>query len=153
MKVELVEKDDSIKFNLRSEQKIVNLMGLYQYKFDYAGTPVFKPSGGKERYLYWSPRQYEWMVTCRRYFSLLIKVLFSNIDLLEIYLGQFNLQIGGGVLSKLPFLRSSCTEKYPQNCKDKWGAQYNTFKLNLTCGNTLILFLQMNIKLAFRCNT
>ena len=63
VRVELFNKDDSIKFNLQSVQKMGNLMGSYQYKFDYAGKPVFKQVGGKERYLYWSQKQSEWMVT------------------------------------------------------------------------------------------
>ena len=48
--------------------------------------------------------------------------------------GSFSLQIGGGILSELPFLRSSCKEKNPHNCKDEWEAEYYTFDLNLICG-------------------
>ena len=118
-------------------------MGSYQYKFEYAGTPVFKQAGGKERYLYWSQKQSEWMVTFQGYFSLFFlkyKLLVTSL-FYKFICGNLPLQIGGGVLSKLPFLRSPCTERYPQYCKDKWGAQYDTFDLNLTCGNTIIGFL------------
>ena len=66
VKIELVDKDDSIIFNLRSGHKIGSILGTYQYKFDYDGKPVFKQSGGQERYLYWSPANAEWMVTFHR---------------------------------------------------------------------------------------
>ena len=66
VKIELVNKDDSIKFNLRSAHKIGSILGTYQYKLDYDGKPVFKQSGGQERYLYWSPTTAEWMVIFHR---------------------------------------------------------------------------------------
>ena len=67
-KLELIEKDDSIKFNLRAGDKMSSLMGDYQYQLDYDGRPVFKQSGGKERYLYWSAKNDEWMVTSKMIF-------------------------------------------------------------------------------------
>ena len=66
--IQLVNEDDSIKFNSGSGYKITNILGSYQYKFDYDGKPVYKQSGGQERYLYWSPMNTEWMVTFHRYF-------------------------------------------------------------------------------------
>ena len=62
----MVKKDDSIKFNLRAGDKMASLMGTYQYQLDYDGRPAFKQSGGKERYLYWSENNEEWMVIFQR---------------------------------------------------------------------------------------